>query len=98
MTEPKTVTVALELQSSSSLLTVLATVARLGGQLSRIHAVESRAVLSVRIAPHLAHRIVPCLGQVIGVLSVREGTTEALTPEPIFPVFHEVVGPALSWA
>jgi hypothetical protein len=63
---------ALAMESPTSLLTVLTTVARLGGRLTSIHATEQRATLSMLAPRRVAHRLRPCLGEVIGVVSVEE--------------------------
>lgn len=62
----------LELQSTAILLTVLANVARLGCSIHQIRAAGTRAHLSVvPPAQVLAHRVESCLGQIVGVLSIK---------------------------
>jgi hypothetical protein len=63
----------LELQSMTTLLTVLATVARLGGQVTYLFAAESRATIGLLASRRVAHHVQPTLAQVIGVLAVVEG-------------------------
>src|SRR5205823_3971184 len=65
-------TLALELQSSSALLSVLTTAARLGCQLTYVHASQRRATLSVLAPRQVAHRLRPCLDELIEVLAVTE--------------------------
>ena len=63
----------LQLQSTSALLTVLATIARLGCEIRTMHVVGRHAHL--RVHPPLqvkSHRVEACLSQVVGVLSVSE--------------------------
>jgi hypothetical protein len=61
------------MESSATLLSVLTTVARLGCRTTHVHAAERRAALGVLAPRQVAHRVLPCLGQLIGVLSVVEG-------------------------
>jgi hypothetical protein len=63
---------ALEMQSSATLLTVLLTVARLGCEATHVHASRCHATLEVLAPPHLAHRVRPCLQELIEVLQVAE--------------------------
>ena len=66
------IALVLEMQSSAALLTVLTTVARLGCLTTHIYATERQAALGVRAPRRVAHRLLPCLGELIEVLSVRE--------------------------
>jgi hypothetical protein len=67
------VAVALELASSSALLTVLSTVARLGCRTTHGHATERGAALGVLAPRQVAHQLLPCLEQLVEVLRVVEG-------------------------
>jgi hypothetical protein len=67
------VALALELASSSALLSVLTTVARLGCRTTHVHATERHAALGVLAPRTVAHRLRPCLGQLVEVLAVLEG-------------------------
>jgi hypothetical protein len=67
------VALALEMESSAALLTVLTTVARLGCRTTHVHASERHAALGVLAPRRVAHRLLPCLGQLIDVLTVTEG-------------------------
>ncbi len=68
----KPLSVAVELQSADTLHAVLSTVARLGCRLVRVDAVGCRAALAVLAPLHVAHRLVPCLGQLVEVQAVAE--------------------------
>jgi hypothetical protein len=61
----------LELQSLSGLLTVLTTVARLGGNLTCLEAAQGKARLGVDVPRQVAHRLEGLLGQLVEVLCVR---------------------------
>jgi hypothetical protein len=61
----------LELQSLSGLLTVLTTVARLGGNLTCLEAAQCQARLGVDMPLQVAHRLEGLLGQIVEVLRVR---------------------------
>lgn len=62
----------LEMQSSAALLTVLTTVARLGCRTTHVYATERQAALGVRAPRRVAHRLLPCLQELIEVLCVLE--------------------------
>ena len=62
----------LEMASPAALLAVLSAVARLGGRITQVYATERQADLRVLVPRRLAHRLLPCLGQLIEVLAVRE--------------------------
>jgi hypothetical protein len=66
------VSLTLEMASSAALLPVLTTVARLGCRITCVHATERQAALGVLAPRRLAHRLQPCLGQLIDVLAVTE--------------------------
>jgi hypothetical protein len=66
------VALALEMQSASTLLTVLTTVARLGCRATAVHATEGTASLDVLAPRRVAHRLLPCLAELIEVLAVTE--------------------------
>jgi hypothetical protein len=66
------VALVLEMQSSAALLTVLMTVARLGCCTTHIYATERQAALGVRAPRRVAHRLLPCLQELIEVFSVLE--------------------------
>jgi hypothetical protein len=70
--EMKSVTALLQLQSPAALLAVLTTVARLGCRLSYVQAAGKQAALGVLAPAQVAHRVLPCLGQLIEVLAVEE--------------------------
>jgi hypothetical protein len=67
------VALALEMESAAALLTVLTTVARLGCRTTHVHATERHAALGVLAPRRVAHRLLPCLEQLIDVLAVTEG-------------------------
>ena len=50
------------------------TVARLGGQLTHVRATGRQAQLGILISQRVAHRLLPCLTQVIEVVAVSEIT------------------------
>jgi hypothetical protein len=75
------VALALEMQSPAAMLTVLTTVARLGCRATRVDATERHAALGVLAPRRVAHRLLPCLGQVIGILAVMEAP--AALPAPV---------------
>lgn len=75
--DPQPVALAVEMQSSSTLLTVLTTVARLGCRATAVHAIEGTASLDVLAPRRVAHRLVPCLRELIEVLAVKELAAEA---------------------
>jgi hypothetical protein len=63
----------LTLQSTSALLTVLSTAARLGCEIRRLHVIDGRAQLRLHPPRQVAsHRVATCLAQVVGVLSIFE--------------------------
>lgn len=62
----------LELQSLAALPTVLATVSRLGCRIVRVRADRTKAVVSLLVPDHVAHRVQGCLGQLIEVLAVEK--------------------------
>jgi hypothetical protein len=66
------VALMLEMESSAALLDVLTTIARLGCRITHVYATERQAALGVLAPRRLAHRLLPCLGQLIDVLAVRE--------------------------
>jgi hypothetical protein len=68
------VALVLEMQSSAALLSVLTTVARLGCHTTHVHATERQATLGVLAPCRVAHRLLPCLGELIEVLAVREAS------------------------
>jgi hypothetical protein len=74
------VALTLEIASSAALLTILTTVSRLGCQTTYVHACEQWAALEVRAPRRVAHRLVPCLEQLIDVLSVVQGLDEPPIP------------------
>jgi hypothetical protein len=64
--------VGLVVQSPNTLLAVLATTARLGCRLTAVHASGQQIDLEVLVPRPVAHRVLPCLGQLIEVLAVWE--------------------------
>jgi hypothetical protein len=60
----------LELQSLQALLSVLATVARLGGRIAFVRAAGTQAVIGLLALPHTAHRVPLLLAQLIEVIAV----------------------------
>jgi hypothetical protein len=60
----------LELQTTHALLTVLATVARLGGRIAVVRAAEAQAVIGVLALPQTVHRVQRALAQLVEVLAV----------------------------
>jgi hypothetical protein len=62
-----------EMQTSATLLSVLMTVARLGCETTHVHASDRHAALGVLAPAHVAHRVRPCLMELIEVLQVAEG-------------------------
>lgn len=66
------ISLALELQSLTALMTVMTTVARLGCQVRELHAAGQQAVLGVLAPRRVAHRLLPCLGELVEVLRVDE--------------------------
>jgi hypothetical protein len=70
--ELQPVALMLEIVSPAALLTVLTTVSRLGCQTTYVHACEQRAALEVLAPRRVAHRLVPCLEQLIDVLAVAQ--------------------------
>ena len=66
------VALMLEMESSAALLDVLTTIARLGCRITHVYATERQAALGVLAPRRLAHRLQPCLGQLIDVLAVTE--------------------------
>ena len=67
------IALALEMASAAALLAVLTTVARLGCRTTHVQATERQATLGVLAPRRVAHRLLPCLGQLIDVLTVTEG-------------------------
>jgi hypothetical protein len=67
------VALALEMESSAALLTVLTAVARLGCRTTHVHATERHAALGVLAPRRVAHRLRACLGELVEVLMVMEG-------------------------
>jgi hypothetical protein len=74
------VALALDTASPGALLTVLTTVSRLGCRITSVHACEQRTALGVLAPRRVAHRLVPCLEQLIDVLSVAQVPDEPPTP------------------
>jgi hypothetical protein len=74
------IALTLEMQSSAALFTVLATVARLNCRITHLDATERHAALGVLAPRRVAHRVLPCLGQVIEVLAVREAPATVSAP------------------
>jgi hypothetical protein len=63
----------LTLQSTSALLTVLSTAARLGCEIHRVHVIDGQARLRLHPPRQVTgHRVAKCLEQVVGVLSISE--------------------------
>lgn len=60
----------LELQSTQTLLSVLATVARLGGRLAFVRAAGTHAVVGLLALPNTAHRVQIVLAQLVEVITV----------------------------
>ncbi len=60
----------LELQSLQALLSVLATVSRLGGRLAFVRADGTQAVVGVLALPHTEHRVELLLTQLVEVIAV----------------------------
>jgi len=75
--EPRPLAFRLELQSMAALLTVLATVARLGGQVTYLLAAEPSATIGLIAPAHVAHRVHLALAQLIEVIEVSEATVPA---------------------
>lgn len=63
-----------ELQSLSSLVTVLSALAALGADLLYVRALERTACIVLNIPRHLAHRVQGRLGQIIEIITVSEIT------------------------
>jgi hypothetical protein len=61
-----------------ALLTVLTTVARLGGLVTSVRAAELQASIHVLVPPQVAHRVRACLGQIVEVLTISETLTPAV--------------------
>jgi hypothetical protein len=70
--ELRAVALTLEMQSSTTLLTVLTTIARLGCRTTHVLATQRLAILSVLAPRRLAHRLVPSLQELVDVLAVTE--------------------------
>src|SRR5262249_35267584 len=68
----KPIALALEMQSEAALLTVLTTIARLGCRTTHVYATERQAALGVLAPRRVAHRLLPCLRELLDVLAVRE--------------------------
>jgi hypothetical protein len=76
----------LELHSMQALLSVLATVARLGGRIAFVRAAGTQALVGLWALPHTAHRVPLVLAQLVEVGAV---TTTA------WPTGVEVAGEGL---
>jgi hypothetical protein len=70
--ELRAVALTLEMESSTALLAVLTTVARLGCRTTHVHATERQATLRVLAPGRITHRLVPCLQELIDVLAVMQ--------------------------
>lgn len=68
----KSLAFELELQSMTALLTVLTTIARLGGEVSYLLACALRVQMTLLVPGHTAHRVEPLLGEIIGVVSLKK--------------------------
>jgi hypothetical protein len=75
------IALALEMASAAALLTVLTTLARLGCRTTFVQATERQATLRVLAPRRVAHRLLPCLGQLVEVLTVTQGP--AAPPPPV---------------
>lgn len=60
----------LELQSTQALLSVLATIARLGGRIAFVRAAGTQAVVGLLALPNIAHRVQIVLAQLVEVITV----------------------------
>jgi hypothetical protein len=74
------IAVALEVQSSAALLSVLTTIARLGCRTTHVYATERQAALGVLAPRRVAHRVLPCLRELIEVVAVVEVPDALSTP------------------
>jgi hypothetical protein len=78
--DPQPVALAVEMVGLGALLTVLTTISRLGCQTTYVHASERWAALGVLAPRRIAHRLVPCVDELLEVISVTWGEG----PLPIF--------------